>query len=618
MCGLFAGVFTPDAAPSDAQVEAALASIAHRGPDGSGWIRRELPDGRIAVLGHTRLALVGVGDGRQPFVSAAHATVVNGEFYGWREARDRMAERGARFRTASDSENAHQAYGLDGDGGWLDTLDGEWTAATINFTDGSLHAACDPYGTKPLRLWSSDDGRSFAVASEAKALFALGVRAELDMEALRFALSLQYLPNGSTLFKGISMLPAGHRLDHDGTRMTTRPWSDLALGMDDGEPAGDEMDLRRALEHAVHRRLPGERSFGTHLSGGLDSAIVTALAVQGAGRKIDAFVADFSFGPNETEQARVTAAHVGAHLIPVRIDEAALRTATNLAPLHSEGLSINGHAAAKIVIADAVRAAGHRCVLTGEGADEAFWGYEHLRLDAGLALHSDAAANTAGVHRPSGIVGGLEDLEDALRGPVPSFVKAKLGMTAPIRGAFGERLTDVRFRPSDMADALPGDWLRRLHEAPGARSARALWNVHGLSGYILRGLDDAMGMSRGVESRLAFLDPAIQRAAARTDPAGHFAADGLEKALLRNAVAGLVPQEVLERRKAPFMSPMLSAAPGSTAWVRERLLGGRLATSGLFMEDGLVAMAEAADTPAVDAARMTLCSLSSLMEAFDL
>lgn len=618
MCGLFAGVFTPDAAPDDGAVKAALASLAHRGPDGSDWVRRELPDGRIAVLGHTRLALVGVGDGRQPFVSDTHATVVNGEFYGWRDERDRMTARGARFTTSSDSENAHRAYGLDGAAGWLGTLDGEWAAATIDFTDGSLHAACDPFGTRPLRFWSSDDGRSFAVASEAKALFALGVRAELDMEALRFALSLQYLPTGSTLFRGISMLPAGHRLDHDGRRMAMRPWSDIALGLDDGGMPFDQSGLRQALEHAVHRRIPTERSFGTHLSGGLDSAIVTALAVQGAGRPIDAFVADFTFGPNETEQARATAAHVGAKLIPVRIDEAALRDATDLAPFHAEGLAINGHAAAKIVIADAVRAAGHRCVMTGEGADEAFWGYEHLRLDTGLDMHADAAANTAGVHRPSGVIGGIEDLEDALRGPVPTFVKAKVGMTKPIRGAFGERLSGVRFRPSDMADALPGDWLRRIHEAPGARAARALWNVHGLSGYILRGLDDAMGMSRGVESRLAFLDPVVQRAAARGDPAGHFAADGLEKAMLRDAVTGLVPDEVLKRRKAPFMSPMLSAAPGSAAWVRERLLGGRLASSGLFQRDGLLALTEATDTPAVDAARMTLCSLSSLMDAFDL
>lgn len=617
MCGIFAGVFAPDAAPDDAQMEAALTSIAHRGPDGRAWVRRVLPDGRVAVLGHVRLALVGVADGRQPFTGDRHATVVNGEFYGWREERRRMEGLGARSATGSDSENAHHGYGLAGTEGWLSGLDGEWTAAVVDLVDGSLHAACDPFGTKPLRWWASGDGRSFAVASEAKALFELGVPAELDVEALRFALSLQYLPVGATLFKGVSMLPPGHRVDHEDGRTVVRPWSDLALGLH-RDADDDGRSLREALEHAVRRRLPGERSFGTHLSGGLDSAIVTALAVRGAGRPVDAFVADFTFGTNETEQARATAAHVGARLIPVRIDAAALRDATDIAPFHSEGLTINGHAAAKVTIAEAVRAAGHRCVLTGEGADEAFWGYEHLRLDAGLSLHGDAAANTAGVHRPAGVVGGLESLEEALRGPVPTFVRTKMGMTGPIREAFGNRLSEARFRPSDMADALPGGWLRRLHAEPGARAARALWNIHGLSGYILRGLDDAMGMSRGVESRLAFLDPAIQDAAARTDPAGHFAADGLEKALLRRAVRGLVPDAVLERRKAPFMSPMLSDAPGSAEWLRERLLGGRLAASGLFRADGLDAILAAPATPAIDAARMTLCSLSSLMESFRL
>lgn len=624
MCGFFAGVFEEDVAPDDARVRAALQSISHRGPDGSDWTRHELADGRIAIVGHVRLALVGVHDGRQPFVGDGNVTVVNGEFYGWRSQRARLESMGVRFRTGSDSEIAHHAYRMDGRSRWLDGLDGEWAVATVDLVDGSVHAACDPYGTRPLRWWSSANGRSFVVASEAKALFELGVRPELDLEALRFALTLQYMPVGSTPFRGVSMLPPGHRIDHANGAIAVTPYSDLVLGLDDGEGETGASDLRARLEHAVHRRLPGERSFGTHLSGGLDSAIVTALAVQGAGRTVDAFVADFDFGPSETEQARATALHVGAKLIPVRIDAAALRDASDLAPFHSEGLSINGHAAAKIVIADAVRAAGHRCVLTGEGADEGFWGYEHLRLDAGLVLHGDAAANTAGVHRPAGIaravamVAGLEGLAGALHGPIPTFVRTKMGMTAPLRAASGPAFDDVSFDEASLATALPGAWLKALRETPGARTARGLWNVYGLSGYILRGLDDAMGMSRGVESRLAFLDPVIQKAAARIAPERHFATDGLEKALLRRAVEGLVPDEVLARRKAPFMSPMLTDAPGSRNWVRERLLQGRLASSGMFDQRKLSDLADMPATPAVDAARMTLCSLSSLMQAFGL
>lgn len=622
MCGFVAGIFDPAEAPDDAAVARALDAIAHRGPDGRHFVRRTLADGRVALMGHVRLALVGLADGRQPFVSDETLTVVNGEFYDWRRRRTELERLGARFATSSDSEIAHAAFGLYGPDVWLEHLDGEWAACAIDLVEGALHAACDPFGVRPLRHWTSPSGRSVAVASEAKALFELGIPRALDRHALRFSLALQYLPLGSTLFEGIGMLPAGCRLDHDGRSTRTRTWSDVALGMPvERSPLRrnvSAIEIMGLLEDAVRRRIPDERDFATHLSGGLDSALVLALASRAAGRPIDAFTADFEFGSNEVEQAAVTAAHCGARHMPVRMTTAQIIDATDRAAFHAEGLCINAHAAAKIVIAQAVSAAGHRCVLTGEGADEAFWGYEHLRLDAGLTLHADAAANTAGVHRPSGDVEGLDDLADALRGPVPTFIRTKMGMTTPIRAAFGPRMRDERFRASDMADALPGSWLKAMHEHPGASTARAMWNLHGLSGYILRGLDDAMGMSHGVESRLAFLDPLLHRTAAALRPGKHFRRDGLEKALLRDAARGLIPEEVRNRRKAPFMAPTLTATPQGRRWSEERLLDGRLVSSDILTDDGVRGLLASPDTPARDANVMTLASLSSFMQAFDL
>lgn len=616
MCGFFVGVFTPDAAPSDQEVLDALASIRHRGPDGYDWCRIELRDGRIAVVGHVRLALVGIDDGRQPFLGDTHVSVVNGELYDWQDRRRELEAAGAHFRTSSDSEVAHASFGIHGATGWLAPLDGEWTAAVMDTALGTVHAACDPFGTKPLRHWTSRDGRSFAVASEAKALFELGIRPELDVEALRFALTLQYLPLGRTLFRGIGMLPPGHRIDHDGRRTRISPWSDLALGTPSDEEPRTPEDAIQALRRAVRRRLPAERSFATHLSGGLDSALVLALASETAGPGIDAFVADFAFGSNETDQARETARHIGANLVPVRMEVEDLMDAADQASLFSEGLSINGHAAAKILIAHEVASRGHRCVLTGEGADEAFWGYEHLRLDAGLSLHADAAANTAGVHRPSADVEGLEPLSRALHGPVPGFVRTKAAMTLPIQAAFGPAMSTTGFSPDAMAGALPQAWLSTIRSMDGAHAARALWNLHGLSGYILRGLDDAMGMSRGIESRLSFLDPAVQRLASTLEPHDHFSASGLEKRLLRDGADGLVPEAVLQRRKAPFMAPMITATPQGLAWARERILGGRLASSGIMDAAGLEGMLAQPATPAGDANLMTLASLSRLMTVF--
>lgn len=618
MCGFVAGVFSRKNAPSPERMASALRSLGHRGPDASDMTTFDLPDGRTAFVAHARLALVGIEDGRQPFVDAGHATVVNGEFYDWRERRRELETRGARFRTRSDSEVAHASFALDGPEGWLRPLDGEWATAVIDLRSGRLHAACDPFGARPLRHWSSRDGRSFVVASEAKAIIELIGSARLDMQALRFALTLQYLPMGRTLFDGIGMLPPGHRIDHDGDSVTIRPWSDLILGApSDLDPATPEEAID-TLRTAVHRRIPGERSFATHLSGGLDSALVLALASEVTGPGVDAFVADFSFGSNETEQARETASHIGANLVPVTMSASDMLNAADTTPWHSEGLVINGHASAKIIIAEAVRDAGHRCVLTGEGADEAFWGYEHLRLDAGLAMHADAAANTAGVHRALEHVDGLDALGSALGGSVPGFVRAKAAMTLGLQNAFGPTLRDARYSPTMMSDAITPSWSERIRSFDSAHAARAMWNVHGLSGYILRGLDDAMGMSRGIESRLSFLDPAVQRLAARTSPAGHFREDGLEKRLLRDGAHGLVPESVIARRKAPFMAPMLTDTREGRRWAKDRVLGGSLVKGGLFDETSLMTMLEAPATPIGDANLMTLASLARLIEDFRL
>lgn len=618
MCGFVAGVFSPEDAPSLERMASALRSLDHRGPDASDMVRFDLPDGRKAFMAHARLALVGIDDGRQPFVDAGHATVVNGEFYGWRERRRGLEARGAVLRTSSDSEIAHAAFSLDGPGGWLRPLHGEWAAAVIDLRNGRLHAACDPFGARPLRHWSSRDGRSFVVASEAKAILELIGPVGLDMEALRFALTLQYLPMGRTLFDGIGMLPPGHRIDHDGRRATISPWSDLILGAPSDLPPATPEEAISALRSAVRRRLPTERGFATHLSGGLDSALVLALATEISGPGVDAFVADFTFGSNETEQARETARHIGANLVPVTMDASAMLTAADATPWHSEGLVINGHASAKIIIAEAVRDAGHRCVLTGEGADEAFWGYEHLRLDAGLAMHADAAANTAGVHRALTHVDGLDDLAGSMGGSVPGFVRAKAAMTLDLQNAFGTSLRETAYSPTMMTDAMTPSWLESVRSMDAAHAARAMWNVHGLSGYILRGLDDAMGMSRGVESRLSFLDPTVQRLAARTGPADHFRTDGLEKRLLRDGARGLVPDAVVDRRKAPFMAPMLTGTEEGRRWAKDRVLGGALVGRGLFTETALVGMLDAPATPVGDANLMTLASLARLIEDFRL
>lgn len=668
MCGIVAGIWPKGQEPSEEAFARALGAIAHRGPDGRGSLRVDYGS-HVGIIGHVRLAHVDIQGGAQPIVAAGLAVAVNGELYDYARTRADLEARGAMFSTRSDSEIVPHLLaegekatltGRPATRHSLAGLRGEWAFAAIPADPGarpSLRAACDASGTKPLRHWASADGRSCIVASEAKALFALGVPREVDAASLRFAMELQYLPFGRTLFRGVSMLPPAHELRFaaagHGKGATVSPWTDpyarrperwaagprgprdpleiahllegpeadavaAALAPDSGRKARAR-GIALLLEGAVRRRLPQETSFCTHLSGGLDSGAILALAARASGRRdVDAFTAHFPWGTDECDAAQATADAAGGRLHRVPMAEADLIRAMDQAAAHAEGPSINAHSGAKILIAEAIRGAGHKCALTGEGADEALYGYEHLRLDfpkAERPLTDDSNAATLGVHRPEGRTTdrGLGEFWS----PVPTFVAAKRQMGDAIRPALGERLRSENHSEERLLLDLPHGWQRSLSGRHPASAARDLWSTYCMSGYILRGLDDAQGMARGVESRLPFLDPALLWLCEAIPPRDHYGADGTEKGLLREGLAGVLPDDVLARPKRPFMAPALTQTPRGAAWARERLLGGRLASSGLYAEVGLEALLASPDKPAREACVTTLATLSAMMEALD-
>ena len=642
MCGFIAGIFPKDTAPDDAAVSRALDAIAHRGPDGRGTLRIDLGN-RVAILGHVRLAMVGSGDGRQPFSAPDAAAVVNGEFYGHREARARLERAGRRFATSSDSEVALHAFATRRSDAWLASLRGEWALAAIDPVAGTLTAACDPVGTRPLRHWTSRDGRSVCVASEAKALFALGVPREVDTGTLRFAAEFQYLPLGRTPFRDVGMLAPGHKLHWRPGVTQIRPWHDpfsvrplegdgfrefldpasarlVDIALRTGTRPGRAEAVLSLLRDAVRVRLPERGSPAAHLSGGLDSAAVVALLTEALGPGVESFVAAFPWGSDEAGEAASTARHLGARLVPVTMTASDLTDAMDVAAFHAEAPAINAHAGAKVLLARAIRGAGHDCAFTGEGADEAFLGYEHLRADFPASVRPatvDVNPATLGVHRPEDGHPGPPEVRDAL-GFVPTFVRGKASAAGTLRGTLGPRLMAEAYDAGRIVGDLPDAWLRGTRGLGRVEVSRGLWSAYALSGYILRGLDDAPGMSCAVEGRLAFLDPAVRRFASMVPPLDHYGADGIEKGLLREALAGLLPPDVLARHKRPFMAPSLTATPEGAAWATERLLGGRLAASGLFDAAGMRALLASPDRPARESGVLTLASLSALLDAFDL
>lgn len=568
MCGLVAllggSLDPPDAR---ARIERGLDALQHRGPDDRG--RYASP--REAVhLGHVRLALVDPERGRQPWsVEGVHA-VVTGEIYDDERLRQRLRGLGHTFVSACDSEliaHVHRRWGRDG----IARLRGEFAFVVFDEARRQCVLARDRMGVRPLlfaRLGRDSDG-PLAIASEARGLFALGVTPEWDREQLEQALALQYPLPGRTLFAGVHSLRAGELATFDlaSGRLVRdlyfRPAFPVPRVMPDD--LGDA--TRRVVDRAVRRRLRGDASVCTLLSGGLDSTTVTALAARARreqGRPPPpAFTVRFpSPGPyDEAEQAAATARALGLEHHVIELRPKTLRASFPAAVIQGEGLAINAHIAAKRHLVAAIAEAGHRVVLTGEGADELLLGYAHLRADLGArpsTLDSTNAAS-AGLMLP----GPNAHADGAAQGTA-TWIAAKT--------VLGGRVRRLLFDDRDRSETAVARLIAATPAPPGAEAVEVhahRWSQTALAHYILQTLGDRTEMGRAVEARFPMLDADLVAFAASV-PVGAKIRDGREKWCLREAMRGLVPEAVVGREKHPFLAPpwlsFEGERPSALAW----------------------------------------------------
>jgi asparagine synthase (glutamine-hydrolysing) len=562
VCGV-AGVVGERGPVDRAALGRALGALGHRGPDGAGtWA---CGAGR-AALGHARLAVVDPAGGAQPVASedGLVVAVVNGEFYDFEALRCDLEGRGHRFRTGGDSEALVHLYEERGPD-CLEALRGEFAFLLWDARARLLFAACDRFGVRPLCY--AEHGGALWFASEAKALFAAGVPAAWDETSLAQAAQMQYPAPGRTLFRGVRALEPGHLLVASGGAARARAYWDLDYPLAGERPApadGEAAEaVRAALVDAVRVRLRADVPVAFQLSGGLDSGAVVAIAA-GLGRATPpCFTVGFDDAAyDERSRAAELAAHVGAEVRVVEAPAAALVDAFGPAVEHGEGLAVNGHVAAKFLLSRAVRAAGYKVVLTGEGADEVFAGYAHLRHDhwaqgagAAEALARLAADNgaSAGLMLPDGP--GLPlDAVGARLGFVPAWLEAKASLgrrVASLLAGGGRALEGFDAYRHLLAGVDVGGQLRGRERA---HQSLYLWTKTALGGYILRTLGDGMEMAHGVEGRPPFLDHRLFEVA-RALPVGAKIRAGVEKHVLRAAVGPLLPQSTRARPKHPFLAP---------------------------------------------------------------
>ena len=640
MCGIV-GVFSPDAPVSREALERATRSLIHRGPDGQKvWIA---PHGRVG-LGHARLSIIDLETGDQPIASEDERLriVVNGELYDFERIQKELESKGHRLRTRSDSEIALHLY-EDLGAACLAQLRGEFALLLWDETNQLLFAARDRFGIKPL-FYASHAGRLY-FASEVKALFALGVPARWNREALTRGASGAGHP-AQTLYDGVFQVLPGHYVlaSRSGThhhRYWDFDYRSAKDGLRDASDAENAERLHAALDEAVRLRLRADVPVGCYLSGGLDSCSVIGLASKHLRTPIRAFTLTFDQPDyDESVIAREMADRCGAEYYPVPIRQDDLADHFADATWHSETLCFNAHGVAKFVLSRAVREAGYKVVLTGEGSDEIFGGYPHFRRD--MLLYDNGGQDPAvvrdllaqleranpvsrGLLLPDGQTVSTEGVRRAL-GFTPSWIEATSGALFKIRALLADDV-HAEFGGRDPFRAL----LDSL-DVPGRLAGRApvhqalyLWSKTILASYILVVLGDRMEMAHSVEGRVPFLDHKVVELVVSL-PVSAKIRGMTEKFVLREAARPVLTDTVYRRQKHPFLSPpaTLDAVGKLHQFMQDTLRGPVLRSMGFF-EPGKVARLldelpkmSAGERTVVDQGLMLILSACVLHQRFGL
>ncbi|OAN55072.1 asparagine synthase (glutamine-hydrolyzing) [Magnetospirillum moscoviense] len=582
MCGIagFFGIALPEAEAA-LRLRAMLAGVAHRGPDQHGTC--VAPGLGLAVA---RLAVVEPAAGRQPMVdeTGRWALAFNGEVYNHVELRRDLESVGRQFRTRSDTEVLLAAlahWGTDA----LDRLEGPYALIFADRRDHKVLMARDRFGERPLHYVRQGDG--VVAASEIKSLFAWpGIERQLDGAAIQRVSQLWVNLPGETCFQGIAAVPPGHRVEWTPGRFglvaSAAQTSRHGLAIGAAEAA---QQVRAALTASIHVRASRcDAPLGVYLSGGLDSTIVAAVAASQRTRLPSFSVAFEDEGFDETDYQDEVARRFGLDHHRVRVSQADISAAFPQAILHAETVQFRSAAAPMLLLSRQVAAAGVKAVVSGEGADEIFLGYDMFKetmfrgrlseLNDDEALAELRALHPYLAHLGAGAGASmLAFYRSFATEKIPGLFSHEVRFAA---GGAAQRLFSQRIGADQGPQALAA-WLRRRYpemaELEGLRQAQLVEFETLLAGYLLTSQGDRMMAAHGVEGRCPFLDSAVVDLGWQLPDHLCLAADGTEKAVLKDAFAGLIPDRIRERRKQPYRAPdavcFLSAVAAD--WVADLL-----------------------------------------------
>jgi len=532
--------------------------IEHRGPDDEGFY----VDGGLAI-GMRRLSIIDLVTGKQPITNEDGSIwiVFNGEIYNFRELRDDLIRRGHTFQTGTDTE---VIVHLDEDEGerCVERLRGMFSFAIWDKRERKLFMARDRVGVKPLHYWLAGDTLVFA--SEIKSILQHpDVAREVNLEAISDFLSFGYVPDPASAFQGIHKLLPGHTLTFKDGRLSTRCYWDFEYDQNGASgPVREESyyieRIRELIAESVRLRLISDVPLGAFLSGGIDSSTVVAMMAREMDRPVKTFSIGFTESSfDELHYARIAARHFNTEHHEFIVTPDVCKIVEEIVWHHDEPFADVSSIPTYIV---SKMAREHvTVILSGDGGDELFGGYDRYLVDRNRELFER----------------------------IPSFLRRNFMLRASRaipRETYGKNFlrnmaldSDSRYVDSvsyfdedakrDLLSPGLRRWLaghdsadefRRLLSVP--RSSERLDHLLYLDsktylpGDILTKVD-RMSMAHSIEAREPLLDHKLIEFV-QTIPASFKLNGSVGKHILKTAVRGLIPDEIINRQKQGFGVPI--------------------------------------------------------------
>jgi asparagine synthase (glutamine-hydrolysing) len=537
-------------------------AIHHRGPDDWGYHLDQFEDSQVAI-GMRRLSIIDVATGHQPISNEDETVwiVFNGEIYNHHELRSDLLARGHRFATRSDTETIIHLYEEEGER-CVEKLRGMFGIAIWDSRNRSLFLARDRAGKKPLHY--AMIGKTLVFGSEIKSLLQHPmVERRVNLEAISDFVSFGYVPDPATAFQGIQKLPPGHTLTYKDGRVSLKQYWDFSYTAESEVRAGlDENEylerLRELIAESVKIRLESEVPLGAFLSGGIDSSTVVAMMARQMTQPVKTFSIGFkeeSF--DELEYARVTARKYGTDHHEFIVTPDICKIIEEVVWHHDE--PFNDVSSIPTYVVSKMAREFVTVVLSGDGGDELFGGYERYAIernrDKYLAVPRfirHGVMKPIGAALPQGFY-GKRFIGNISLDAGPRYVDSMAYLNEEAKRSVLSGAARQSLNGYNAVEAF-----ERIYHTPSSTS-----NLHRqmyldsktyLPGDILVKVD-RMSMAHSIETRAPLLDHKLIEFVQTIPPS--LKLRGMEtKYILKRAVKGLIPDEIITRPKRGFDVPI--------------------------------------------------------------